>query len=91
MKRIKISHSNESQPNSFLEVTSVQSEMIPSLTENERNLLKFICEGKSSTEIGLALNKSHRTIEDHRTNLYKKFNVKSKEELIVLTTKFRLV
>lgn len=52
------------------------------LTEYELNLLRAICKGDSSTKIGSSLSLSSRTIEEHRTNLYKKFGVRTKEELI---------
>ena len=53
-----------------------------SLTEFELNLLRAICKGDSSTKIGNSLCLSPRTIEEHRTNLYKKFGVSTKEELL---------
>jgi len=57
------------------------------LDTKERELLKLICQGKSSTEIGKALNKSPRTIEEHSANLRKKFGVPNKEQLIVSALK----
>ncbi|NOS55692.1 MAG: response regulator transcription factor [Cyclobacteriaceae bacterium] len=57
------------------------------LDKKELQLLKMICEGKSSIEIGNTLNKSPRTIEEHSANLRRKFNVANKEQLIVLAAK----
>ncbi len=54
-----------------------------SLTDIERLLLKLLSCGHSSTEIGGKLCQSARTIEKHREDLYKKFGVKNKEQLIV--------
>lgn len=64
---------------------------LPYLNDFEKFLLKSICKGQSSSEIGRILNRSHRIIEEHRENLYKKFGVRSKEELIVIATKRDLV
>jgi DNA-binding NarL/FixJ family response regulator len=61
------------------------------LTELERKLLIALSKGKSSTEIGLLLCRSPRTIEDYRVNLYKKFGVASKEGLIKEATKMNLI
>lgn len=61
------------------------------LSELEKSLLRLICSGYSSTRIGELLGKSARTIEDYRNNLYQKFQVKNKEQLIVKVTKRRLL
>jgi two-component system, NarL family, response regulator DegU len=61
------------------------------LDSKERELLKLICQGKSSTEIGKALNKSPRTIEEHCANLRKKFGVTNKEQLIALVSRNKIV
>ena len=61
------------------------------LTQIESLLLKLLADGDSSTEIGSKLNKSPRTIEKHRDDLYKKFGVKSKEQLILEAVKFSLL
>jgi DNA-binding NarL/FixJ family response regulator len=57
----------------------------------ELSLLKYFCKGLSSTAIGDILHKSPRTVEKYRNDLYQKFQVHSKEELIVLVTKRGLV
>jgi DNA-binding NarL/FixJ family response regulator len=52
------------------------------LSEFEKFLISAICNGDSSNEIGRYLNRSSRTIEEHRENLYKKFGVRTKEEFL---------
>ncbi len=52
------------------------------LTETEEKVLRFICEGKTSKEIGKELNISENTIEFHRKNIFKKSNSKSLAGLI---------
>ncbi len=52
-----------------------------SLTEREKEVIKLIFQNLSNREIGLRLNLSKRTIEVHRSSIYKKLNVHSFEEL----------
>lgn len=59
---------------------------IPSLTKREKEILKLIGEGKTSSEIGEKLFVSPFTIETHRRNLMQKFNVKNVASLIKLAT-----
>jgi DNA-binding NarL/FixJ family response regulator len=61
------------------------------LTEFEKYLIQAICDGKSSSQIGKEVCKSHRTVEEHRENLYRKLNVRSKAELIIKAVRFNLV
>jgi DNA-binding NarL/FixJ family response regulator len=72
------------------ELTSVSTKLKPSISDSEALILKYICEGKSSAEIGDFLCRSPRTIEEYREKLYKKFDVKKKEELIVMAVRQNL-
>jgi two-component system, NarL family, response regulator NreC len=60
------------------------------LCEQEKTFLKMIIEGLTSQQIGKKLAKSHRTVDDMRQKLYLKFNVKNKEQLIALASKWNL-
>lgn len=60
------------------------------LCDHEKILLKMIVEGLTSRQIGKKLAKSHRTVDDMRNQLYLKFNVKSKEQLIALASRWSL-
>ena len=73
----------------YLSATPVAGMTI--LTKEEKILLTQLCKGRSSTEIGNIIFKSPRTVEKHREDLYKKFGVSSKEELILLTSKQGLI
>jgi len=53
-----------------------------SLSTREREVLKFICEGKGNSEIGDVLRISPRTVETHRANIMNKLNVKNTAELV---------
>jgi len=51
------------------------------LTDREREVLQMIAEGKSTKEIGGALDVSVKTIETHRRNIMEKLNLHSVAEL----------
>lgn len=61
------------------------------VNEFELKLLKSLCQGLSSTAIAEIICKSPRTVEKYREDLYRKFEVKSKEELISFVVKWELV
>ncbi len=52
------------------------------LTTREREVLKLMCEGKSSREIAELLFISLRTVEHHRTNMMEKLRLKKTIDLI---------
>lgn len=55
---------------------------IPRLTKREKEILKMIAEGKTSTDIGNQLFVSPVTVETHRRNLMQKLEVKNVAALI---------
>lgn len=61
------------------------------LTEEDKTIIKATGAGMSSTEISQIINKSHRTVEKYREALYRKFNVNSKEQFILLATKWGII
>ena len=52
------------------------------LTKREREILKFIADGKSSRDIANSLFISVRTVENHRANMMEKMGVKKTGDLI---------
>jgi DNA-binding NarL/FixJ family response regulator len=66
-------------------------ELIEPLTQRELEILKLICDGCTSKEIGEQLFLSPRTVETHKTHLMQKFNVHSTGKLISLAIKGKLV
>lgn len=54
-----------------------------SLSNREREVVELLLEGKSNKLIALALGISERTVEFHLTNIYNKFQVSSRIELIL--------
>ena len=61
------------------------------LSEREKEILKMIAEGQSSSEIGEKLFISARTAETHRSNIIKKIQVKNVAGLIRFAIKSGLV
>ncbi len=61
------------------------------LTPKELDVLMQITEGKSNKIIAEELKMSERTVEFHRTNIYKKTNSNSIADLVMLTIVARLL
>jgi len=54
----------------------------PLLTVRQRQVCELICRGQSNKEIARALQISHRTVEDHRTDVYEKMGVPNSTALV---------
>jgi len=52
------------------------------LTEMERKVLKLIAQNKTSKEIAAELFVSHRTVQNHRTNICNKLNLRGHNKLL---------
>jgi DNA-binding NarL/FixJ family response regulator len=52
-----------------------EEEFTSRLTPTERRVMQLIAEGKSSKEIGAELSIHYRTVENHRTNICRKFSL----------------
>jgi DNA-binding NarL/FixJ family response regulator len=52
------------------------------LTARERQILSLICNGQSTKGIAAALSVSTKTVDNHRTNIMSKLNVRSLAELL---------
>lgn len=76
---------------SNLNTKPVTYDLPNALSDLEMTILHCICNGMSSTDIGSIINKSHRTVEKYRDDLYKKFNVTDKKQLIQLVSEHRLL
>lgn len=58
-------------------------EQLPQLTNREREVVDLLREGKSNKLIASSLNISERTVEFHLNNVYNKFQVSSRVELVL--------
>ena len=52
------------------------------LTEKEIDICRLVCKGYSCPKIANTLNLSIRTVENHKSHIFKKFNVKSCTEMM---------
>lgn len=59
------------------------------LTPTERKILKLIAENKTSKEIALMLNVSHRTVENHRLNICNKLDIHGSHGLLKFAIEFK--
>ncbi len=57
------------------------------LTPREKEIVKLLCSGKTTSEISEHLFISYKTVETHRTNIFKKAGVHNIAELIVWAIK----
>jgi DNA-binding NarL/FixJ family response regulator len=53
------------------------------LTDREKEIVQFICKGKSNGEISLDLHLSQRTVENHRMRISKKIGTKSTASIVI--------
>ncbi len=60
------------------------------LNETEIEVLRLLCQGKNSREIGEIINKSRRTVEGIRTNIHHKTNTKQIVDLIYFALKNKI-
>jgi len=58
------------------------------LTKREKEIVYFLAQGLSTSEIAEKLSISHRTVDTHRSNLIQKFNLNSSSELIKFSVEF---
>ena len=66
-------------------------QLVEPLTDREREILKFLCEGMTPREIADKVYLSHRTIETHKKNIMDKFQVNSVGKLISVALKNNLI
>ena len=72
-------------------VTSFKGFEATSLTEREREVLEQLCKGKSYKMVADALFISHDTVRHHIKNIYKKLQVHSVSEAILVAMKKKIV
>lgn len=58
------------------------SSLIAELTEREKEVIVLCCDGLLSKEIASRLNISHRTVEMHKSNVFKKLGINNTIELL---------
>lgn len=61
------------------------------LTPREREIVRYVAQGLSHTEIGDKIHISPRTVDTHRTNIMRKLEVHSIAELIKLALQLKII
>ncbi|MCX7770270.1 MAG: response regulator transcription factor [Proteobacteria bacterium] len=54
------------------------------LTEQEKNIVKFVCEGLSNKQIAVNLSISEQTVKSHLNRVFKKLNITNRAQLVSL-------
>ncbi len=62
---------------------------LTTLTDREREILNFLCEGKSSKKIGQELGISNYTVDNHRARIMSKMGVNSVTKIVQMTLNAR--
>ena len=77
----------------LLKANNLDSELSKriNITDREREILKFLVDGFNTSEISEKLIISEHTVNSHRKNLRKKFNVSSTTELISFILKNKII
>jgi DNA-binding NarL/FixJ family response regulator len=57
------------------------------LTDREKEIIKLLCSGMNNRQIAETLFLSHKTVDNHRTNIMRKLNVHNIVELIRFSLK----
>ncbi|MFH1001184.1 MAG: response regulator transcription factor [Bacteroidota bacterium] len=63
---------------------------IASLSSREKEIIRFLCQGLNNKQIGDKIFVSHKTVDNHRTNIMRKLDVHNVVELIRFSLKNNL-
>lgn len=61
------------------------------ITPRELEVLKLLCDGKTSEEIGIMLSRSHHTVNSHKISLMRKIDVYKETALVAFAFRNGLV
>jgi len=75
----------------FIHDPTRRAEAAVSLTPRERQIVCLLAAGKSNKEVASALNISPRTVEVHRTNLFRKLAIHSLVDLVHYAIRNKLI
>ncbi|HEX2098754.1 MAG TPA: response regulator transcription factor [Rubrobacteraceae bacterium] len=67
------------------------SELTPSLTERELEVIEALAQGKSNKEIARDLGISEKTVRNHATNIYKKLHIFDRTQAVIYAVRRGLV
>lgn len=81
-------HKAQEQPRSFIDI---QDSGYEQLTAREQEVMRLLAQGIPVKRIGQSLYISYRTVENHRTNIYKKLKIKNDAELVHYATRIGVI
>lgn len=87
----KLIHSIQSEQLTNEENEAPGRNLLFSLSEREREFLKYVCTELKYDEIAALMHLSTKTIDNYREALFKKFNVKNRIGLVVYVIKNRII
>ncbi len=58
------------------------------VTKREKEILQNVCQGLTANEIAENLKIASSTVENHKKNLYNKFNVRNSVQLALAASKY---
>jgi DNA-binding NarL/FixJ family response regulator len=67
------------------------TELTPSLTERELEVIKALAQGKSNKEIARDLDISEKTVRNHASNIYKKLHIFDRTQAVIYAVRHGLV
>ncbi len=67
------------------------TEITPSLTERELEVIKALAQGKSNKEIARDLDISEKTVRNHTSNIYKKLHIFDRTQAVIYAVRRGLV
>jgi DNA-binding NarL/FixJ family response regulator len=67
------------------------TEIAPSLTERELEVIKALAQGKSNREIARDLDISEKTVRNHASNIYKKLHIFDRTQAVIYAVRRGLV
>jgi DNA-binding NarL/FixJ family response regulator len=70
---------------------TVESSLLETLSRREREILRFVAEGKSSREIAEEFLLSSKTVDTYRSRLMRKIKVKNAAGLIKFAIQHRII
>jgi DNA-binding NarL/FixJ family response regulator len=67
------------------------TELTPTLTERELEVIKALAQGKSNKEIARDLDISEKTVRNHASNIYKKLHIFDRTQAVIYAVRHGLV
>lgn len=81
---------SEAEPHEPAMLGKAALERANSLTGKEKEVLRWIAEGKTSREVGMILSISERTVKFHLRNIYSKLNVVNRTQAVTIASRLKL-